>query len=79
VAASAVVSVRVPSWAKKVLDEHGVEYRETLRRVLVALAEAARGDARRRLLEAFSLADSAAGSAEMSPEEIVRAVRGCED
>lgn len=74
---SSVVSIRVPGWAKRVLDESGVEYQRILREVLVALAESASGAARERLVEAFKLADQAAGEEEMSIEEIVEATRGC--
>ena len=76
-AGSSVVSVRVPRWAKRVLDERGVEYQRIIREVLIALAESASGAARERLLEAFRIADQAAGEEEMSIEEIVEATRGC--
>ena len=74
---SSVVSVRVPKWAKRVLDERGVEYQRIIREVLIALAESASGAVRERLLEAFRIADQAAGEEEMSIEEIVEATRGC--
>ncbi len=74
---SAVVSVRVPAWAKRVLEESGVEYQRLVREVLVGLAEAASGEARERLLQAFAMADEAAGPREMTVEEIVEATRGC--
>jgi len=72
-----VVSVRVPAWAKRVLEESGVEYQRLVREVLLGLAEAASGGARERLLRAFALADEAAGARGMSIEEIVEATRGC--
>jgi cell division septum initiation protein DivIVA len=76
--ASSVVSVRVPSWAKRVLEERGVEYQRLVREILVSLAEAASGEAEKRMREAFLMADAAAGDAEMTVEEIVEAVRGCD-
>lgn len=59
------------------LDERGVEYQRIIREVLIALAESASGAARERLLEAFRIADQAAGEEEMSIDEIAEATRGC--
>ena len=73
--ASTVVSVRVPEHVKRELEEAGVEYQAVVRQVLRALADAASGRARSRMLEAFALADQAAGTGSMTAEEIVEATR----
>jgi len=75
---SSVVSVRVPSWVKKVLDEKRVEYQGVVREVLTGLAEAASGEAVERLREAFRIAEAAWGEKRLTTEEIIRAIR-CRD
>ncbi len=73
--ASSVVSVRVPERVKRVLDEKGVDYRGVVRAVLEALADALSGEARKRLEEAFAMADSLATGVEVDHEELIRAIR----
>ncbi len=76
--ASSVVSVRVPAWVKRVLEEKGVEYQVVVREVLRGLALAASGEASRRMREAFRLAEEAWTGGTMSHEELVKALR-CRD
>jgi hypothetical protein len=74
------VSLRVPSWAKEVLEEKGVDYKGVLRELIVAMARVASGEARRRLEEAFAIAESAwTGKKILEHEEVLEAVRcpGC--
>ena len=75
---SSVVSVRVPSWVKRVLEEKGVEYQVVVREVLRGLAEAASGEASRRVREAFALAEEAWTGKTIDHDELVRALR-CRD
>ena len=49
-ALSVVVSVRVPRWVKKILEEHGVNVSEYVREVLVRRAEELREEELRRML-----------------------------
>ena len=46
---SVVVSVRVPRWVKRVLEEHGVNVSEYVREVLVRRAEELREEELRRM------------------------------
>ncbi len=76
---SSVVSIRVPSWVKRVLDEKRIEYQGVVREVLTGLAEAASGEAVEKLREAFRLAEEAWGEARLTTEEVIEAIRCRED
>ncbi|AEM39125.1 hypothetical protein Pyrfu_1266 [Pyrolobus fumarii 1A] len=69
------MSVRVPAWVKRVLEEKRVEYQSVVREVLTGLAEAASGEALQRLREAFRIAERAWGDSRLSTDEVVEAVR----